>query len=46
MHKSGLLKSIKERLLAFDGEGMRTAISKDRPRRRLDEIGARYEKGK
>jgi methylmalonyl-CoA mutase cobalamin-binding domain/chain len=57
MHKNRLLKNIKERLLAFDREGMRTAINKaltmgiapaelmKELKEGLDEIGAKYEKG-
>ena len=57
MHRSGLLKNVKERLLAFDRDGIRTAINKaldagisppelmKELKEGLDEIGAKYEKG-
>jgi methanogenic corrinoid protein MtbC1 len=57
MHKSGLRRNVKERLLAFDRDGIRTAINKALDARvspaklmkelkeGLDEIGAKYEKG-
>jgi methylmalonyl-CoA mutase cobalamin-binding domain/chain len=57
MHKNRLLKNIKERLLAFDRDGMRTAVNKaltmgiapaelmKELKEGLDEIGAKYEKG-
>jgi 5-methyltetrahydrofolate--homocysteine methyltransferase len=57
MHTNRLLKNLKERLLAFDREGMPTAINKalttgiaptelmKELKEGLDEIGAKYEKG-
>jgi len=57
MHKSRLLKNLKERLLAFDRDGMRTAINQalkmgitpaevmKELKEGLGEIGAKYERG-
>jgi 5-methyltetrahydrofolate--homocysteine methyltransferase len=57
MHKSRLLENVKERLLAFDRDGMRIAINKalkmgiapgevmKELKEGLGEIGAKYEKG-
>jgi 5-methyltetrahydrofolate--homocysteine methyltransferase len=57
MYRAGLLKNVKDRLLAFDRDGIRTATNKaldtgiapadvmKQLKEALDEIGARYEKG-